>query len=116
MQAGGDAPWTELRDVFEVDGRPIRSRDDRLEHLLREPAGRASADVSTIIAESARFNIGDVDRNVNTPLFTLQFLEAANQARFRFKRSAAAVTEATACGLGLPRRRTASSACPPRCG
>ena len=72
MKPAASASWTEFRDVFEVDGRAIRSRDDRLEHLLREPAGRASAEVSTIIAESARFNIGDVGRNVNTPLFTLQ--------------------------------------------
>ena len=87
MKPGGDAPWTEFRDVFEVDGRTIRTRDDRLEHMLREPTSLASAHVSTILAESARFNIGDVDRNVNTPLFTLRFLEAANQARFKFKRS-----------------------------
>ena len=96
MKSGGDASWTEFRDVFEVDGRAIRARDDRLEHLLRQPAGVASSDVETILAESARFNIGDVDRNVNTPLFTLKFLEAANQGRFRFKRSAAAVPDAAA--------------------
>jgi hypothetical protein len=96
MKLGTDPSWTEFRDVFEVDGHSIRSRDDRLETLLREPTGRASADVSTILAESARFNIGDVDRNVNTPLFTLRFLEAANQARFRFTRSAEALPEAAA--------------------
>ena len=96
MKPSSDAPWTEFRDVFWVDGHTIRSRDDRLEALLREPTGRASADVSTILAESARFNIGDVDRNVNTPLFTLRFLEAANQARFRFTRSAEAMPDATA--------------------
>src|SRR4029079_5643989 len=78
----------EFRDVFEVDGRPIRHRDDRLEQLLRGPAGLDSADVASIVAESARFNIGDVDRNVNTPLFTLRILEAGNQRRFRFRRSA----------------------------
>ena len=83
-----DTSWTEFRDVFEVDGRAIRARDARLEQMLREPAGAASAHVSTILEESARFNIGDVDRNVNTPLFTLRFLEAANQPRFKFKRSA----------------------------
>jgi len=84
----GEASWTELRDVFEVDGRPIRNRDDRIEALLRGPAGAASPDLAAIVADSARFNIGDVDRNVNTPLFALRFLEAANQRRFRFKRSA----------------------------
>src|SRR3954468_13234433 len=95
-----DAPWTELRDVFEVDGHSIRNRDDRLETLLREPTGRASADLSTIISESARFNIGDIDRNVNTPLFTLKFLETANQPRFRFTRAAAADPDAEAAAAG----------------
>jgi hypothetical protein len=87
--AGADA-WAELRDVFEVDGRAIRPRDGRLEQLLREPAAAASMHVTTILAESARFNIGEVDRNVNTPLFSLRFLEAGNQSRFRFTRSAGA--------------------------
>jgi hypothetical protein len=96
MKSASDGSWTEFRDVFEVDGRAIRARDDRLEHLLRQPAGVASSDVERIVTESARFNIGDVDRNVNTPLFTLRFLEAANQARFRFKRSAEAAPHVTA--------------------
>ena len=99
-----DASWTEFRDVFEVDGRAIRTRDARLEHMLREPAGVASAHVSTILAESARFNIGDVDRNVNTPLFMLRFLEAGNQARFKFKRSPDAVP-ATAASVSAPADR-----------
>ena len=105
MKPGSEASWTEFRDVFEVDGRAIRSRDDRLEHLLREPAAAASAEESTIIAESARFNIGDVDRNVNTPLFTLKFLEAANQRRFKFRRSAAAVPEPCAASVTAPSDR-----------
>jgi hypothetical protein len=79
--------WAEFRDVFEVDGRAIRPRDGRLERMLREPAA-SRKHVATILAESARFNVGDVDRNVNTPLFSLRFLEAGNQSRFRFTRSA----------------------------
>jgi hypothetical protein len=89
MKPASAESWAEFRDVFEVDGRAIRPRDGRLEQMLREPAA-ASMHVATILAESARFNIGDVDRNVNTPLFSLRFLEAGNQARFRFKRSVAA--------------------------
>ena len=104
IKPGSDASWTEFRDVFEVDGRAIRTRDDRLEHMLREPAGLASAHVSTILEESARFNIGDVDRNVNTPLFTLRFLEAANQPRFKFKRSPDAVP-GTAASASAPSDR-----------
>lgn len=88
MKAPGARSWTEFRDVFEVDGRAIRPHDRRLEQMLRDPAGATSMHVATILAESARFNIGDVDRNVNTPLFSLRFLEADNQPRFRFARAA----------------------------
>lgn len=87
MKPAGAASWAEFRDVFEVDGRAIRPRDGRLERMLREPAA-SRKHVTTILEESARFNIGDVDRNVNTPLFSLRFLEAGNQPRFRFKRTA----------------------------
>jgi hypothetical protein len=97
--AGADA-WAEFRDVFEVDGRAIRPRDGRLEQMLREPAAAASMHVSRILADSARFNIGDVDRNVNTPLFSLRFLEAGNQTRFRFTRSAVAAPRPTASSPG----------------
>jgi hypothetical protein len=104
VKPGSDASWTEFRDVFEVDGRAIRTRDDRLEQLLREPAGLASAHVSAILEESARFNIGDVDRNVNTPLFTLRFLEAVSQPRFKFTRSPDAVP-GTAASASAPSDR-----------
>ena len=87
MKPSSAESWAEFRDVFEVDGRVIRPRDGRLEQMLRQPEGAASMHVGTIVAESARFNLGDVDRNVNTPLFSLRFLETANQPRFRFERS-----------------------------
>ena len=43
------------------------------------------ATLSGIISESARYNIGGITRNINTPLMSLMFLDAANQPRFRFK-------------------------------
>jgi len=83
----GDAPWMEFRDVFEVDGRPIRERNERLLKMFLEPSPSAAGQISRILNESARFNIGDIQRNVNTPIFPLQFLEAANQPRFKFKQT-----------------------------
>ncbi len=77
--------YVELRDVFEVDGRAVRSRGSRLEALLRDPTAAASATVQSIITESAAYNIGSITRNVNTPLMALQFLDASRQRRFRFK-------------------------------
>jgi hypothetical protein len=87
IKPAGAESWAELRDVFEVDGQVIRGRDGHLEQVLRTPA-TASMGLATVLAENARFNVGDVDRNVNTPLFALRFLEAGNQPRFRFTRGA----------------------------
>ena len=75
--------FVELRDVFEVNGSPVRERGARLEALLRDPGGRPRIDA--IIQESARYNIGGIQRNINTPVMPLQFLDQANQERFQFK-------------------------------
>jgi len=77
--------YVELRDVFEVDGAPIRDRQERLEKLLKDRTAAADARIGSIIDESARYNIGTITRNINTPLMTLQFLEELNQPNFRFK-------------------------------
>jgi len=77
--------YVELRDVFEVDGVPVRDRQARLEKLLQDRSAAAESQIASIIAESARYNIGTITRNINTPLMTLPFLEAARQSRFRFK-------------------------------
>ena len=45
----------------------------------------AGARIGDIIAESARYNIGSIQRTINTPLMALLFLDAGNQHRFRFK-------------------------------
>lgn len=86
--AGADR-YVELRDVFEVDGAPVRDRQERLATLLEDASSSASTQIRNIIAESARFNVGRIERNVNTPLLALMFLDAAYQPRFKFKRQAA---------------------------
>lgn len=74
--------FVELRDVFEVNGRPVRDREARLEALLNRPGGGAR--IEAIIAESARYNIGGITRNINTPLMALQFLDRTRRERFQF--------------------------------
>lgn len=83
VRAGSDATWTQYRDVFEVNQTPVRNRDQRLARLLAQAGSRAQ--LETIVNESARFNVGSVLRNINTPLFALQFLRADIQPRFRFR-------------------------------
>jgi hypothetical protein len=76
--------YVEFRDVFEVDGATVRDREERLPGLV----GAGSFDqMRDIITESARYNIGHITRNVNTPVMALQFLDKAFQDRFQFKRA-----------------------------
>ena len=83
----GAAGWSEFRDVFEADGRPVRDREERLTKLFLNDAPAGRLQISRILDESSRFNIGEIARNINTPLFALQILEAANRPRFKFKRT-----------------------------
>lgn len=90
VKPSGADRYVEYRDVFEVDGHPVRERADRLGQLLRQPWASASSQLSAIISASARYNIGDIQRNVNTPLLALLFLDAGLQTRFEFKRASKA--------------------------
>ncbi len=84
--AGADR-YVEFRDVFEVDRRPVRDREERLTQLFLEGSPSAATQIRRIIEESARYNIGAVVRTINVPTLALTFLEAGNQARFRFLRA-----------------------------
>ncbi len=83
----GAMTWIQYRDVFEVDGMPIRDRAERLTDLFLRPSASADVQIARIQEESARLNIGDIPRTLNTPLFALQFLSTDLQTRFRFKRA-----------------------------
>jgi hypothetical protein len=87
VKPGGGGDWTEFRDVFEVNGIAVRDRRDRLTHLFLDGSPSARAQIGRILDESSRFNIGEIARNINTPVFALRILEGANQRRFRFKRT-----------------------------
>jgi hypothetical protein len=84
---GADA-WMGLRDVFEVDGRDVRDRHERIADLFLDRSETTDAQIQAILNETARYNVGDITRNMNTPVFPLLFLERANHYRFKFKRTA----------------------------
>jgi hypothetical protein len=75
--------WQGFRDVVEVDGVSVADRDDRLLRLLMQPGGRYD-DARRLSDESARFNIGRIQRNFNVPTTTLFFFTADNLDRFKF--------------------------------
>jgi hypothetical protein len=76
--------YVQYRDVFEVDGQPVRDRSERLLDLFTSGTPSPQTTAARLMAESSRFNIGNVDRNINVPVFALRFLEPQNQSRFRF--------------------------------
>jgi len=79
------AGWVGFRDVFEIDGRPVRDRTDRLAKLFLEPHPDARLQAQRIAEESARFNLAQqAPRTINTPLLALQFIRPQNQRRSTF--------------------------------
>jgi hypothetical protein len=85
MQVQDD--WIGFRDVHEVDGKPVGERQDRLRSLFLASPETALAERRRIADESARYNIGRVQRNINTPTMALTFVQANHQARFRFRKT-----------------------------
>lgn len=80
----GASSWTQFRDVFEVDGRAVRDRNDRLAKLFLDPSASAQQQIEKIRQESARYNVGPIVRNVNVPVLALSVLKVELNHRFLF--------------------------------
>jgi hypothetical protein len=81
---GSDFGYAQFRDVFEVDGDAVRDRTDRLTKLFINQSLSAHKLASEIMNESARYNIGMVERNINVPLIGLMLLDPMHRARFKY--------------------------------
>jgi hypothetical protein len=85
VQVPGEG-WLPFRDVFERDGKQVRDRQERLAALFLNGSSRGAFEQArAIMDESARYNIGNVSRNINVPTLPLPFLLATNRKRFQFK-------------------------------
>jgi hypothetical protein len=85
LQTSGRLRWTALRDVFEVDGRPVRDREDRLTSLFAGVVD-GMAPAASLLEESARYNIGSMTRTVNVPTFALAYLDSSRGSRLEARR------------------------------
>jgi hypothetical protein len=74
--------WFPFRDVFEVDGRRLRDRDDRLVRLLLKPSQSSSDRAQRIMAESTRYNLGRITRTINIPTLGVILLKPGLRERF----------------------------------
>ena len=78
--------WLQFRDVFEVDRKPVRDRDQRLYKLFVTPTADARAQAETIQHESSRHNIGPVQRTINMPILAILFFEESQRERLQIER------------------------------
>ena len=88
VRLGDGEHWVAFRDAFEVDGAPVRDRDDRLGALLAAGGDDAVRQASALANESARFNLATnlVSRNVNVPTMVVTLLRPENRGRFSFEK------------------------------
>ena len=85
MRTEADAgQWIGFRDVFEVNGRMLRDRRDRLASLFLGRNANPVARARRISEESARYNLGSAERTFNVPTYALLFLHPQNLQRFRY--------------------------------
>jgi hypothetical protein len=83
VQIPGGMDWLSFRDVFEVDGKPVGDRDQRLVKLFLEPPSESLVRrASEIDRAGARYNLqGDL---LNNPLTALALLKDVYRARLRW--------------------------------
>ena len=86
VKGANEGSWLQFRDVFEVDRKPIRDRDERLYKLFVGASTDRARQAEAIQMESARYNIGPIMRTINMPILALVFFDRANQPRFEFKK------------------------------
>jgi hypothetical protein len=83
VKVAAERTWLGFRDVLEVNGVRVVDRDDRLASVLIASGGRFD-EARRLSDESARFNIGSVQRNFNVPTATVFFFGSSNSGRFKF--------------------------------
>jgi hypothetical protein len=64
-----------FRDVMSVDGDPVQDRQRRFQELFVRPDANLVATARRIADEGARYNLGTLFRNLNTPATALTFLD-----------------------------------------
>ena len=82
----GDARWIAVHDVQDVDGEPVRDREN-LQQLLR--AGEVTAVAGRVANRNAAFNVGRVRRNFNEPTLPLLLFDAERLRTISFDQPAA---------------------------
>ena len=85
VKPAGLDQWFIFRDVYEVDARPVRDRENRLSRLFLESRDTVTAieRAYELARASAQFNIREMG-TVDNPMLALGFLQRVYRPRFRF--------------------------------
>jgi len=85
VQLGGNGEgFMPYRDTYEVNGRKLRERDDRLLKLFTKNDKWRFDKAAAFSSDSAKHNLGNVARTINRPLLALMFLHPRVNERFEF--------------------------------
>lgn len=79
-----------VRDVIEVDGRPVGSERARLVDLLHGSEGARWSQARVLLEEGARYNLVPGSRNFNLPTVVMFFLHPDRRTRFSWTRQSLA--------------------------
>jgi hypothetical protein len=81
----GATQWLMFRDVFEVDGKPVRgeAEQERIMRLFLEPPRDAMRRAADITRVSSKYNLLEIG-TINHPLIAIAFLQPEYRSRFRF--------------------------------
>jgi hypothetical protein len=89
----GISEWLGFRQVLQKNGQPVADGARRLETLFFNPASQRLEQALLIAEESARHNIGQIARTVNSPALVLELLDGRNAGRLRFTKNGEDVVE-----------------------
>jgi hypothetical protein len=78
-----DGEWMAVRDVLEVDGVPVKDREDLRALLAKRAELRL---VKQLTWRNSRYNLGRVERNFNEPTLARLLLDRKRVPRVKFDR------------------------------
>lgn len=85
VQLGMDGEgWMPFRDAFEVKGRKLHNREDRLLKLFLENDKQAFDKAARLNDASAKHHLGNVARTINIPTLGMMLLHPRVNERFEF--------------------------------
>ena len=73
-----------FRDVLDVDGVPVRDRQQRLARLFLNASPDAMTQATRIGDEGARYNLGNMRSTLGNPVLALGVAQLSYQPRFKF--------------------------------